>query len=172
MSTHESAKVRKMRMPDLEQVLNIEREVFFSSWSRAFFQDEIDSVSSIQLVVEVHGDIAGYICAKIFSDEVHITNIAVVPGMRRQKLGSMLLSRCIDKGLELGAKWFILEVRESNTVAKEFYRRFGFRELGIRIGYYEDTGESAVLMAWGRTDECKSDRTIPVFEEPNTKDCS
>ena len=37
-----------------------------------------------------------------------------------------------------------LEVRESNEVAKDLYKRFGFREVAIRKFYYGD--EDGILM--------------------------
>jgi ribosomal protein S18 acetylase RimI-like enzyme len=43
------------------------------------------------------------------------------------------------------AVWF-LEVRESNVVARNLYSRLGFEEVGRRPHYYQDTGETAVVM--------------------------
>ena len=45
-----------------------------------------------------------------------------------------------------GATALTLEVRSSNTVAQELYRRFGFAPAGVRKGYYADTGEDALIM--------------------------
>jgi len=39
-----------------------------------------------------------------------------------------------------------LEVRESNTRAKAFYRGLGFEEAGRREGYYRQPEEAAVVM--------------------------
>jgi ribosomal-protein-alanine N-acetyltransferase len=43
------------------------------------------------------------------------------------------------------ADWF-LEVRESNEAARALYRQHGFEEVSIRPNYYQDTGETAVVM--------------------------
>ena len=40
----------------------------------------------------------------------------------------------------------ILEVRVSNTSAIRLYERLGFTQVGLRKGYYTDTGEDASLM--------------------------
>ena len=37
-----------------------------------------------------------------------------------------------------------LEVRESNTIARELYKKFGFREVALRKFYYGD--ENGILM--------------------------
>jgi ribosomal-protein-alanine N-acetyltransferase len=39
-----------------------------------------------------------------------------------------------------------LEVRASNEVARNLYRKLGFEDSGLRKGYYSDTGEDAVIM--------------------------
>ena len=39
-----------------------------------------------------------------------------------------------------------LEVRKSNLGAQAMYERFGFRPVGVRRGYYVETGEDAIVM--------------------------
>ena len=42
-----------------------------------------------------------------------------------------------------------LEVRASNIPAQNLYKKFNFKEEGIRKGYYSDNGEDAIIM-WKR----------------------
>jgi ribosomal-protein-alanine N-acetyltransferase len=39
-----------------------------------------------------------------------------------------------------------LEVRESNTIAQQLYRKYGFTTVTMRTGYYSDDNESALIM--------------------------
>ncbi|MEF2678977.1 MAG: ribosomal-protein-alanine N-acetyltransferase, partial [Bilophila wadsworthia] len=39
----------------------------------------------------------------------------------------------------------VLEVRISNAPAIHLYESFGFRQAGKRRGYYQDTGEDALI---------------------------
>ncbi|MCL4507345.1 MAG: ribosomal-protein-alanine N-acetyltransferase, partial [Chloroflexi bacterium] len=39
-----------------------------------------------------------------------------------------------------------LEVRVSNTVAQNLYRKYGFSEIGRRKRYYRDNDEDALIM--------------------------
>ena len=50
-----------------------------------------------------------------------------------------------DGGAE-GAARITLEVRASNFAAQELYRRFGFEAVALRRGYYQDSGEDALVM--------------------------
>ena len=52
---------------------------------------------------------------------------------------------------EEGVTSLTLEVRAGNLAARELYRKKGFREAGVRKGYYEDNGEDALIM-WRRQD--------------------
>jgi ribosomal-protein-alanine N-acetyltransferase len=47
---------------------------------------------------------------------------------------------------EMGSDRVTLEVRVSNAVAQSLYRKYGFREEGIRPRYYSDNGEDAYIM--------------------------
>ena len=45
-----------------------------------------------------------------------------------------------------GAREITLEVRASNFAARALYRKYGFREVGLRKRYYIDNGEDAIIM--------------------------
>ena len=52
-----------------------------------------------------------------------------------------------------------LEVRRSNLVAQNLYKRLGFIELGVRKRYYEDNGEDALLYVCQEMPEAKENFT-------------
>ncbi|OGF97201.1 MAG: hypothetical protein A2Z06_01255 [Candidatus Glassbacteria bacterium RBG_16_58_8] len=45
----------------------------------------------------------------------------------------------------LGARSLFLEVRVSNTVAQQLYRKAGFKEISRRGRYYSDPAEDAIV---------------------------
>ena len=81
-------------------------------------------------------------------DELHITVVAVDPLQRRQGLGRQVLQALLSHGQRLGAERATLEVATSNTAAVALYRALGFRDAGIRRGYYRN-GDDA-LIQWLR----------------------
>ena len=89
----------------------------------------------------------------VILDEAHITTIAVEPAFRGQHIGERLLVGLIDAGVERGARWMTLEVRKSNLAAQALYRKYGFREIGTRKGYYSDNREDAIVMWTGNLRE-------------------
>jgi ribosomal-protein-alanine N-acetyltransferase len=147
--TRERPSVREMETGDLEAVLAIEVRVFPSPWTGEIFSAELEQPESIYLVVEEPGGTVGYAGARMFGQEVHITNMAVAPERRGRGLAAALMLECVRRGIEQGGRYLTLEVRQGNAGALEFYRKFGFAELGLRRGYYHETGEDAVIMATG-----------------------
>ncbi len=89
--------------------------------------------------------VIGYVGFKLQPGGAHISTIAVHPDWRGKGLGKLLLLTTMEKVLELEVSVVSLEVRPSNQVAQQLYRKYGFRFKGVRRGYYRD-GEDAWLM--------------------------
>lgn len=106
--------------------------------------------------------IVGFAGLWLMVDEAHVTTIALHPDYRGRGLGELLLATLIDISYDIGAKWVTLEVRVSNTTAKNLYRKYGFREAGLRHRYYSDNQEDALIM-W--TEEINSAAYRQQFEE-------
>lgn len=79
-------------------------------------------------------------------DDAHITVIAVDPHQRGHGLGELLLNGLIDQALDIQASMLTLEVRISNVIAQNLYRKYGFYVAGTRPRYYTDNGEDALIM--------------------------
>jgi [ribosomal protein S18]-alanine N-acetyltransferase len=144
---NDSLVFRLMRDEDLDQIINIEKLSFTIPWSKEAFYNELHKNQfATYLVIEDGESIIGYCGVWIVVDEAHITNIAVLPEYRGRKLGESLLAKVIEMAKEMGAKSMTLEVRVSNIVAQNLYRKFGFENGGIRKGYYTDNQEDALVM--------------------------
>jgi ribosomal-protein-alanine N-acetyltransferase len=142
--------IREMRISDLDRVIDLELDIFPSPWTDDMFIHELNQGErTLYLVAERGARLLGYIGAQLFGNEVHITNMAVDEELRGRGLGSALLINMVRRGSAGGARWLTLEVRENNRQARQFYRLFSFDEVGIRRGYYADSGEDAVIMVTG-----------------------
>jgi len=82
--------------------------------------------------------------------EAHISTIAVQPNWRRLGIGELLLVAMLDRATELEADMATLEVRVSNVTAQNLYRKYGFRQVGLRRRYYRDSDEDALIMSTER----------------------
>ncbi|HZP40598.1 MAG TPA: ribosomal protein S18-alanine N-acetyltransferase [Candidatus Binatia bacterium] len=143
------AMLRDMRRDDLPAVLEIERRSFAQPWSQAFFEKELATpFARLTVAVDVDepgGRVIGYTCRWRVTDEVHLLNVAIHPEWRGLGYGRVLVSAVVDEARALGARVVFLEVRAGNVVARRLYRQLGFRDLGVRRGYY-GPGQDAIVM--------------------------
>ncbi len=133
---------------DLDEVLAIEEASFSVPWSRESFLFELRSNPYARnFVVRDGARVVAFTCLWVVYDELKINNIAVDAAERRKGHGAALLRWILDFGRSEGCTEATLEVRPSNFAARALYAAHGFREVGIRKGYYRDTQEDAILMA-------------------------
>ncbi|MEI7555650.1 ribosomal protein S18-alanine N-acetyltransferase [Candidatus Chlorohelix sp.] len=90
--------------------------------------------------------VIGYAGLWMMMDEAHITTIGVHPLYRGNRLGELMLVGLIDIAMQLGSSWLTLEVRVSNNVAQNLYRKYYFDVKGMRRKYYTDNDEDAYVM--------------------------
>lgn len=90
--------------------------------------------------------IAGFAGLWFVLDEAHVVVIGLREAERSKGIGEMLLISGIEQAMENDSRVVTLEVRKSNMVAIELYRKYGFQEVGLRRRYYSDNGEDAVIM--------------------------
>ncbi len=91
--------------------------------------------------------IIGFAGLWLMVDEAHITTIAAHPGYRGRGVGELMLSSLIGIAYTIHAQQMTLEVRVSNYVAQNLYRKYGFKEEGRRRRYYSDNNEDAYIMS-------------------------
>jgi [ribosomal protein S18]-alanine N-acetyltransferase len=136
-----------MRRRHLRGVMAIEKQVYPRPWSPNLFVSEMTEFHNrTYLVAKMGKDVVGYGGVMCYGEEAHITTIAVDPLHHRKKIGTRLLYELLQEALRLGAKAASLEVRVSNWAAQRMYSEFGFRPVGVRKNYYQETGEDAVVM--------------------------
>src|SRR2546423_5095306 len=136
-----------MRRRHLKQVLRIEGEVYPRPWSASLFMSELALRSSrAYIVARIGGEVVGYGGLMMTIDDGHITTIAVDPVWQLHKVGTRLLVVLAREARRRGASSLTLEVRVSNENAQAMYRKFGFAPVGMRRGYYIETGEDAIVM--------------------------
>ena len=162
--------LRNMQLADIPQVVAIDRESFTMPWSARTYHFEITNHDTSHMVVlgtahltplQQYGwrgifhrmfapkppaIIVGYGGCWLIAGEAHISTIATHPDFRERGLGELLLASMLQRGINLGGEYSVLEVRESNLTAQKLYEKYAYKVVGRRKGYYRDENEDALLM--------------------------
>lgn len=95
------------------------------------------------LVAELAGRVVGFVvCRTPVDGESEVLSLVVDPPLRRHGIGRRLMLHVLGG---TPGTWF-LEVRQSNAPALNLYKNLNFEEIARRPNYYQDTGETAVVM--------------------------
>lgn len=139
--------LRPMRLEDVDAVTRMEQQIQQHPWTRGNFADALDH-GYVCNVAELGSETVGYALMMPAVDEVHLLNIGIAAKHQRKGLGGELLERMTELARALKMRRMLLEVRPSNAAALSLYRRHGFRQIGLRRGYYPArTGrEDAIVM--------------------------
>ncbi|MBI5643659.1 MAG: ribosomal protein S18-alanine N-acetyltransferase [Deltaproteobacteria bacterium] len=140
--------IQPMTSDDLEDVLKIERASFPNPWTKGQFESELRNPVSTSLTLKAEESgaevLAAYVIYWVVHGEAHILNIAVNPLMRRRGMATVLLRESLKTMRRSLVYEVFLEVRKSNSAARDLYRKFGFVEAFVRRKYYGD--EDAIVM--------------------------
>ena len=164
-------RVRPMAADDIAQITDIERESFTSAWPQTAYRRELQNKLARYYVIAesaeepdaragfldalrriVHADghtgerVLGFIGLWLMVGEAHIVTVAVRESYRRMGIGERLLLTAIDAATEHAQEVLTLEVRKSNEAAQLLYDKYGFLRVGLRVKYYTDNNEDAVIM--------------------------
>ncbi len=147
---------------DIEALSLIENEVF----NKDRFSKHMLTTLCIYcytVIAYIDNEPIGYVSVCIENrDTAHIVSIAVREKYRRRGIGKKLICIVLKKLAEMNISEVILEVRVSNEVAINFYKKFNFKIVKVLKNYYSD-GEDAYLMILERSNLVED--TIPKCYE-------
>jgi [ribosomal protein S18]-alanine N-acetyltransferase len=142
-----SGVLKPMANTDIDRVAELEVLCFTTPWPRSAIEEElISNPRAHYFVYEVGGKLVGYCGFWLILDEGHITNLAIDPEERSRGYAQDMIAQFVREAESLGAASLTLEVRSGNTPAIHVYEKAGFVSMGVRKGYYLDSGEDALIM--------------------------
>jgi ribosomal-protein-alanine N-acetyltransferase len=154
-SADASSRFAPMQLSDVAEVAAIEKSIYTAPWTEGNFVDSLMAgycAWTLRSTATVPHPLIGYFVLMAAVDEAHLLNLSIVSTAQRRGHGLHLLRKAAALALEHNASSVILEVRPSNLRALAVYRRFGFREHGLRRRYYpasdhdHQSREDAIVM--------------------------
>jgi ribosomal-protein-alanine N-acetyltransferase len=145
----ETRQIRRARPADIPAIMAIERECFVEPWDEEVFLQTLEWTPFHFFVATVGREMKGFVVGCLESTGAalygHVSNLGITAAYRRKGLGRILVARLERQFILERAEGVLLEVRVSNTDAREFYHRLGYEEAFLLSGYYSN-GEDALVM--------------------------
>ncbi|MBU1035722.1 ribosomal protein S18-alanine N-acetyltransferase [bacterium] len=139
--------IRPMEIDDLKKVLEIEKQSFPVPWTYDLFFSELTRNRYARyFVLEKDKRIIGYLGFWLMRDNIHITNIAIAEKFQRRGYGGKLLKFVEEEAIVHKIKKISLEVRKSNCIAQDMYRKYGYKVMRVLRNYYQEEKEDALVM--------------------------
>ena len=135
--------IKKLTSNDIdyiEQIFNLEKEIFKNSaFSIDYLKTLIKNDNSFIYIYLIDNQVCGYLMVLDSIDVYEILAIATDEEYRNKGIAQELLDKIKTKDI-------FLEVRESNQVAINFYKKNKFKEISVRKNYYSEPNENAIIM--------------------------
>jgi ribosomal-protein-alanine N-acetyltransferase len=146
--------IRRMELGDLSQVVAIENcWSYLSKWGEAGYRAVMSDprvytclVAEDAATSSRRGAIVGMAVVAQLIDDCELCNLVVLPEYLSKRVGYSLLQASVEVAQYLKISRMLLEVRQSNHRAIEFYKRNGFRIISERKNYYLNPSENAWVM--------------------------
>ncbi|HEX9472969.1 MAG TPA: ribosomal protein S18-alanine N-acetyltransferase [Steroidobacteraceae bacterium] len=139
--------LRPMNEDDVAVVIEIEQQAYPFPWTEGILRDCL-RVGYGCCVLELGAILVGYGIIASGAGEAHLLNVCVREEFRGRGFGRVLIEHLLSLAAAAAATMVYLEVRPANVGAIRLYETLGFRQVGVRRGYYQTPAgrEDALLM--------------------------
>ena len=137
--------ITEMTLEDLEQMKNTLYSDFDNFWSYNVLKQELVNYKTKYIIAKEKNEVVGFAGISVIFDEATLNNIVVEKSCRGKGIGEEMLETLIDLCSDMNLKTFTLEVNVENTPAIKLYEKFGFKNLGIRKKYYNNTTDAYIM---------------------------
>lgn len=137
--------IKEMTLSDLKQIKNILETEFDDFWNASILESELRNTLSKYIVAKIENEIIGFAGVIDTLDQFEITNIVVKKSFRNNGVGNVLLTELIKLAKINNKDKIILEVNNTNEPAIKLYEKNGFKNIGFRKKYYNNTDDANIM---------------------------
>lgn len=137
--------IDKMTLSDLAEIANNLTSNFDEFWNSSILESEIKNPFSQYIIAKINKEIVGFAGVIDTVDQLEITNIVVRKDFRKKGIGNELLTELIKLAKENGKEKITLEVNNTNLAAIKLYEKNGFKNVGFRKKYYNNTYDANIM---------------------------
>lgn len=140
-------KIEKMTLKHLNKIKENLKEDFDEFWNENVLRSELENPASTYIVAidEKNNDVVGYAGIWQPIDEAHITNIVTKKDKRKNRVATNMLEELIRISKKRNLNNITLEVNNKNIPAINLYKKYNFKEVGVRKKYYNDIDDALIM---------------------------
>ena len=135
--------IEEMTLSHLNEISSILAIDFDDFWSATTLESELKNSFSKYIVARIENEIVGFAGVIDTVDQLEITNIVVKKMYRKEGIGDILLKELIK--LAKDKNEITLEVNNTNLPAIKLYEKNGFKNVGLRKKYYNNTDDANIM---------------------------
>ena len=141
----EKIKILPMSNSDIDAITpNFETE-FDKFWNINTLKNDFSNPNSTYIIAKIDDEIVGFAGFLKICDEANIMNIVTKVDKRQLGIGSKLMQALIDEAKKQNLTSITLEVNDKNFQAIKLYEKFGFKRIGLRKKYYNNTDDAIIM---------------------------
>lgn len=137
--------IGEMTLSDLDEISDVLTTDFDDFWNINILETELKSAFSKYIVAKYKDEIVGFAGVIDTVDQLEITNIVVKKTFRKKGIGNKLLIELINLAKAKNRGTITLEVNCKNLAAIALYEKNGFKNIGIRKKYYNNTDDANIM---------------------------
>lgn len=135
--------VSKLTKDEISQVVLLEEKFLGETLGEEMLEAELNNPTLCFLSAKENEQVLGYIGAYVIEDSMEILNFVVDESHQRLGIGTLLFNTLLE--LYPNTLSVVLEVREHNQKAFNFYKKQNFNVISMRKHYYKN-GDNALVM--------------------------
>lgn len=138
--------IEKMTIEHLKQIEENIEEEFDKFWNKEVLQSELGNPASSYIVaLDENKNVVGYAGIWQPLEEAHITNIVTKKDKRQNKIGTKMIEKLISMAQKRKLNNITLEVNVNNMPAINLYKKYQFKQVGLRKKYYNNTDDAIIM---------------------------
>lgn len=142
----ENIDIHVANISNISDIEKIEAELIHRNLSYTSLESDLANPNCYYIVATNNNVIVGYAGVELLVDHADITAIAVANSFKRKGIATLILNSIFLKCKELEMDKIFLEVRSSNTPAKNLYKKLGFNKISTRKNYYENSEDADIYV--------------------------
>ncbi|MBQ8293717.1 MAG: ribosomal protein S18-alanine N-acetyltransferase [Bacilli bacterium] len=138
-------KIRNIERNDIKRLVELEEELLKETVGEEMLAAELHNKFAYFYVATFNDEVIGYLSCWMVEDTVDIINVVIDKNYQHYGYGQALFAKMEEDAKRNNCNNVMLEVKENNIQAINFYLKQGYVQISIRKNYYQDLTNALIM---------------------------